>query len=320
MSSLRGAATARVAPAPVRVVDSHVSRSTLFRSVVFGYQSWFDSAVLQNAIAVQPRNTLIIDPEPQQFSGKVLTLHPASETPVAVQASGQGGGAGSSGVYILSPGQSVEPLGRDPFISFTWGLPFGWLGGGMATLIVGQEKYQPEGFTSKAEVIFQRTRIAVVQPAAIPAAAPLNWPSRFPWTNASANTSVGVVGQQGQPHIAPIPTRTILTLRTLGALVAVASMRCIVQGSNEFALDKGGVAGSLDLTNPIYEDVNWPAFASLTSGGGNLSTQNPSIILDASHPLTRCGADGGGVVFVDGSGAAALLTGAYVDVVRFGTL
>jgi len=298
--------------------------SALQVAALFPFQSWFDSVLLQDAIAVQAPNSPIVQPQPpQQYTGAGLCLHPSSQCPVAVTVTGDGT---SSAFYILVPGQTVTPLGKQRFRSFRWGLPNGWLGGGVAQLIVSQQPYDPEAISARPEIPYHRQRIAIVQPSALASAgtnnAIPNWPVQFPWVNA---VNQNAIAQAGQPTIAPEPTRVVLILRGLASLAANAIMRVIMQATNEFGRDVGGVAGALSLTNPIYEDLVWPAFNSIGTNG-NLATQNPSLSLDQSHPLTRLAADsvntlnpGGGVVFVDNGGAAAL-NGAYVDVVRFGRL
>lgn len=75
--------------------------------------------------------------------------------------------------------------------------------------------------------------------------------------------------------------------------------------------------GSVVLTNPVFVDVTFPAFASV-GAGGDLATQNPVVLLDHNNPATRLAANDGGVVAVDTSGGA--LAGCYVDAVRYGHL
>ena len=297
-------------------------------SYVFPYQSWFDQTLLQNAIAQQPQNTPIVTfgspTGTVQQPGAALTLHPSSEVPVAVQVKGESG-VGASPTIIIVPGQTVSPLGTNKFRSLQWGLPFGWLGGGMATLLVSQADYQPEGVTARPEIVMHRATFPILQPSQLVSSgagnsnnSALNWPGRFPWNNAIAIVSAANVSQAGSPNIKPEPTRIVMTLRGASTLAAPANMRAIIQGSNEFDLDAGGVAQALTLTNPSYQDFTWPAFASFGTSG-NLATQNPTLDVDESSPLCRLAADNAGVTFVDVSGSEAL-DGLFVDIVRYGRL
>lgn len=96
-------------------------------------------------------------------------------------------------------------------------------------------------------------------------------------------------------------------------------MRIIYQATNDFGLDS---AGDIVLTNPVYQDVTWPAFSSVGTSG-NLATQNPVIELvnnSLANPLTRLAADDGGIALVDLDSVGAPLTSGFVDFCRYGIL
>ena len=168
----------------------------------FGWQSWFDSTKLEKAIAIQPAGTQIPEAQKESQSGGFsLILHRSSQTPIAVTAKGEGS---APTIYTLAPGQSLSPLGDRPFRSFTWGLPFGWLGGGMAQLLVTQQPHEPTFGEGGLEIPFHRARFAIKQPSDLTAGgynnSPLNWPIRFPWVQ---NTNQSSVAQPGSPILAP---------------------------------------------------------------------------------------------------------------------
>ena len=131
-------------------------------------------------------------------------------------------------------------------------------------------------------------------------------PSRFPWTQAP-------FGQAGAGVIGVEPTRTLVTLRGFSSLASPADMRLIFQGTNEFARSS---TDAVVLTNPVYEDITWPEFSSFGTSG-NLATQNPTLVLNGA--IARLGADDGGLAAVEISGSA-LISGGYIDVVRYGRL
>ena len=325
-------------------VNKDMRAASLQISTVFPWQSWFDTTLLQKAIAVQPSGTQIVLPQKEsQYGGHSLILHKSSQVPVAVTAKGDDGS--SPTVYVLAPGQSVSPLGSVPFRSFTWGLPFGWLGGGMATLLIGQQIHEPSFAVESPEIPFHRARFAIQQPASLLTAgynnSPLNWPIWFPWVQTTNSSSIG---QPGAPIVAPYPTRIVMTLRPPAAnqvpgnvgLATAANMIAIIQGADDFNMDAGGVAGNIDLygaagTNeggyPIFDTFTWPAWTNVGTSG-NLAVQNPELTVNpasGAQALLRLGCSGVpgtatavGVTFVDVSGGN--LAGYFVDVVRYGVL
>lgn len=288
-------------------------------SRLFAYQSYFDNTLLENAILLQNRNEPIVSStvKEEQIPGYAIGLHPSSQTPVALQFK-IGGQPTSSQAIILKPGQIVRPHGlprgmsSGAFSGFRWGLPFGWLGGGVATLLVFQTPDADVAWPGNPEVIFHRQRMKILDPAVVTADAPYNWPVRFPWTQAFQGANA--ISQQGQPAIAVEPTRVLMRLR-MDTLGAAAVMRVLIQASNDFDLDS---AGDPVLTPVGFIDVTWGTIAGV-GVTGNLNTQYP--IVEIGEVIGRLGADDGGLRLIDAtSGAGLPLADQYVDVVRYGRL
>lgn len=293
-------------------------------SKVFDFQSYFDSTLLEKALLKQSPNQLLVEStvQEQQLSGYAIGLHPSSQTPVAIEFK-VAGQSGSSGVMVLTPGQIVRPTGQRAgekqggFAGFRWGLPYGWLGGGMATLFVFQTPDANVDWRGNSEVIFHRARYAIKQPADITVGAlnnaPKNWPLRFPWTQALRGANA--LPQQGQPSVSIAdPTRVTFVLRGLTTLPAADNrLRLAFQATNDFGLDS---AGAPVLTSPIYDEIVFPAFNDLGTSG-NMSTQDPAVLYTGF--LARVAADDGGLLVIDNSGSATF-NGAFLDVCRYGRL
>ena len=206
----------------------------------FVMQSYFDSSILngRGALLVQPVNEAIVPSTARDefISGYGLGLHPASKCPVAV-AFKAGAGGGSSTV-VLTPGQIIRPGGGvPPFTSFRWGLPFGWLGGGTATLAVFRDPSASIYWTGNPEVIFHRMRIALVADAGSLGDPGANWPIAFPWVNAVR--AADAIAQGSVANLAVEGTRILLRLRS--EITTNMDVRFIVWRTSEF--DTGGTAG-----------------------------------------------------------------------------
>lgn len=294
-------------------VDSPASQV----SNLFTPQSYFDNTLLQQAILAQPPNEAIVasTAKEENADGYSVGLHPSSETPIAIKFK-TGGQQGQSSVYTLKPGQTLTPQGigfdgeAGKFSGFKWGLPFGWLGGGSATLVVMRTHDAKVNWLDRSEIIFQRQRIKILAPADVPAstALPYNWPSRFPWSQAVFGSNN--FSQRGRPSLAVTPTRTTMMLR-LANLAATATMRAYFIGTDSYAIDSTGAVSLTDAPPAI--DVVWGTWASIASA--NYATQYQSQILTGESE--RYVANGGAVVFVSSDSS---LQGQYVDVVRYGKL
>jgi hypothetical protein len=300
-----------------RSVAGEVDAPAFEISRAFNYQSYFDDTLLQNAILAAPSNEPIIPStlsDPIQVSGYGVGLHPSSETPIAVRFQ-TGSQQGASMTYRIKPGEIIRPHGSmhgqpGSFSGLEWGLPFGWLGGGLAKLIVLRTPDAESFWTGNPEIIFHRTRMEILAPGAVPVAAltVLNWPKRFPWPSAQFGASA--ILQSGQPALGVSPTRTAFRLR-LATLPAFADMRVLYIGTNDFSF---GTAGTPVLTDVAFNDMTWGSF--IAAGIVTPGTPFPTQILTGQQE--RFAADGGGVALVDLSGGS--LTGAFVDIVRYGNL
>ncbi len=276
------------------------------RTVQFVYQSYFDSTLLQKAILAQEpneggivRSTLRNDPT----SGYALGLHPSSQTPIAVEFK-TGGLQGGSGTIVIKPGEVVYPGGKGrAFSGFKWGLPYGWLGGGLANLLIFQTPEADVQWPGNPEVMFHRVRIKIVADAASLPAIVNNWPWMFPWEKAAQGTNG--IAQVGKPILALEPTRILMRLR-VNVTAAPLPMRLVLRGTDHLDADSGGGIGT---TDEVYENVNWPQ---------NTYTSTSYPLTELSGGIARIGANQGGMCFTDlGS---AVLTNQYVDVVRYGRL
>ena len=280
----------------------------------FAFQSYFDSTLLETAILPQTPNNPIVDVRNKEVTGYALGLTPWSQTPIAVQFM-VGGQPSSSAPITIKPGEIVRPYGlpagesRSAFSGFKFGLPFGWLGGGLASLVVFSSPDSDVLWPGNPEIIFHRTRMRIVAPGAIPANARKNWPMRFPWTQAIGNTGLK---QDGAPNIAIEPTYTAMSLRT-PVLAAPADMRILIQASDPFDRDSAGVP----VLSPVrFVDYTWGSFLA-TGGAGNLGTNYPVDFMPPN--ALRLAADDGGICLVDMS-PGGVLAGLEVDIVRYGRL
>lgn len=293
----------------------------------FGFQSYFDDSLLQTALAIQSKNAPIVDNDvapmrKEQTPGYCIGLHPSSQTPVAVQPI-VGGQTTSPQATILKPGQILRPHGRPGdrngnFSGFNWGLPFGWLGGGVATLYVFPSPDADVAWPGETELIFHRQRMRLYTPAtvSIPARAPFNWPLRFPWSQASRGPTP--ISQSGAAIIGVNPTRTLMSLR-VPSLADSVDMRIYLQADNDFDLNE---LGTTVLTNVRFVDTQWNQFAAtnatLATAATNFIQQYP--VITAPTELTRIAADDGGVLLWSDDPDSELGADAFVDVVRYGRL
>jgi hypothetical protein len=314
-------AVAALRPAPVMEAGAPTMRI----STIFPYQSFCDPALRERGVVAQPPNDPIVplaaDPRrgEVQCPGYAIGLHPSSQTPVAIEFRTGEGQKSSSAPLILKPGQIERPHGLPrgsrggAFSGFRWGLPFGWLGGGLATLHVFQTSDADVAWPGDSEVLFHRTSMIVQNTVALPANAPLNWPLRFPWPNAVFGALAAVGNAQGgSPSISIArPTRVIMRLR-MTALAVATDVRVVWQNTNDFDLT---AAGAASLTPCGFQDTTWGAFAG-SGGAGNLAAQWPMQEFTGG-PLNRLAADGGGIVLIDVSGGK-LLVDQSIDICRYG--
>jgi hypothetical protein len=311
----------RLGLAPVSgVIADMVSKGAAIpRFTVFDWQSFHDTTQLQQAIQTQRVSQLRIlgTPQDEQVSGVGFALHPSSECPVAVAPNLESAGGGTS--IILKPGQVYYPGGE--FRSFKWGLPFGWLGGGLAQLYVICEKESGLFWTEAPEVVFHRLTLPIYETAANPAGVAPNWPLRFPWPNATS-LATGVATPQGdQPALAVCPTRIVLRPRVTSILPANAplTLRLSHWQSQDFDYTFGGTTNPFGTTG-TYFDTFWPTF--VNSGftiGGAAVIEWPAQTYDAN--IFKIGGDNAQVAVIDVANAlAAVPAQRFIDIVRYGRI
>lgn len=293
---------------------------------LFKYQSYYDSTLLEAAMLEQSLNEPIVRStlRRENVGGYSFGLHPSSQTLIAIQPI-LGGQKESPQAVVLRPGQIYRPNGRptdEPgfFSGFNWGLPFGWLGGGLATLYVFPSADADVAWPGNAEILFHRQRMLVYGPsnaASIPGGvgtgrAPYNWPLRFPWPNAVRGATQ--LSQRGSPSVSiSDPTRIMMSLRT-PALANPVSMRIYFQSTNDLDLDS---AGAPILTQVRFIDYVWGSYAAPNAALGvnapNFVTQFP--VAELTGEICRLAADDGGILLWDDSDT---LTGLFVDIARYG--
>jgi hypothetical protein len=294
-------------------------------SKIFKFQSYFDSTNLQNATQQQNPNEPIVFStiDEKTIPGYAVGLHPSSQTPIAIELR-VGAQQSSSHAYTLKPGQILRPHGLpkgSPFGGFSgirWGLPFGWLGGGFAKLLVFSTPDADVLWPGDAEVIFQRQRIKIVGPASVPTlavagASNLNWPMRFPWPHEMSVQGANTLQQTGLPNLSiTTPTKIEMRLR-LNPLAAASAMRVLFFQTN----DLDAKTGNTDLgTDVSFQDIVWPAFQNPGAAVGVGAAPFPVMEIN-SGPIVRIAADDGGIVLMDLT-AGGTLTNKFVDVVRYG--
>lgn len=290
----------------------------------FPFQSYFDSLLLEKALLQQSRNEPIVNSLTPDIGAKTpaittgiagytFGLHPSSQTPVAVQPL-VGGQPTSPQPIILKPGQIYRPHGKPlmkngNFSALRWGLPFGWLGGGVATLYIFPSTDADVAWPGNKEVIFHRQRAQIFSCANAPAAAPSNWPTTFPWL-AALRGAVPGVDQSGASIISLEPTRTLMSLR-LGALGAPAEMRIQIQGSDDFDLN------ALFITDPAafrFVTYTWGTY--LACAG----TAYPVVEAPTEWTRLGCNNDDNANGFILTTVAGTPIENAFVDIVRYGRL
>lgn len=295
----------------------------------FAIQSLFDQAAVSNGsqrVLVQPNNQEIVNAQVRNDAGYSLGLAPWSQTPVAVRFKA-GGSTGGSGVMILKPGQIVKPQGKAPpgrdgkqtpsnFNGFEFGLPFGWLGGGLATLFVfGSADAEMKWDATNAEVLFHCQQVRVrensLDPPVPAQGTAANWPVKFPWTKLFRNDIVsgGALQQQGQPSMAIVETtRVVLRLRQ-PAQNNYENCRAVLWGTDQFDHLVDGLAVDTSL-NGFY-DFSWP-----NPVANGYLPHMPVVNL----PTWLFANGGDDAIFTLEAPTGSTLIGADVDVIRFGRL
>lgn len=267
---------------------SRVDRPYFVRNV-FALQSAPYGGGAEQQISAQPASEAIVPSTArlEQLPGRLLGLSPVSQCPIAVEFFGKGA---KTEAIILKPGQTVKPFGGDWFSEFRWGLPFGWLGGGVAYVgIAAADDGQIWWGGGDPEVMFHRVAFRFGSAFTNP-----NWPIRFPWPNARSLASGTSGAQGGQPVLALSGTRVLARLDTAVPLAAPGTMRVAIKNTDHFD----------DSVASWVEDVVWP-----------MGVAYP--IIEVGTPLAALGGDNAilSITDVDGN-----LAGLYVEFIRYGRL
>lgn len=289
----------------------------------FNYQSYLSTTLLHKAVLAQEIGQTIVasTKSNEQTSGYGIGLHPSSETPIAVEVKSANGRSG--GVFTLSPGQVFWPNRRVPFSGFSWGLPFGWLGGGVAQLVVFQNPDAQVLWPTDREVIFHRVTLKIETTTEVVGyVGPIgNWPLRFP--SLAIRSGTIATQQTGRPGLVVKPTRVLMRLRQ-NTLAAASTMRVLFYGTDDFDIDStGAISASGGPTG--FHDVTWPSLAPVREGAVSSNAELP-VLEEVNGPLVRIGCDAtnnatptveSGIALVAADAALGLL---YVDFIRYGTL
>ncbi len=258
----------------------------------FAYQSYFDSTLLGAAILPQAPGQAIVASTRTiaQVRGVRIGLAGNSGCPIAIRFTGKS----SSGAVILTPGMAIEP---GAFEGFEYGLPFGWLGGGVGALLVAESGAATFAMgPTRNEVIFHRTRLQVQAAGAVVApGVSQNWPGTFPWAH---STSAGL-NQNSSPSILVRPTKTIL--RYNGALSADTPVRIYGWGSTDF---------SDGVSTYVFADVVFPGTTDVNN--------TPYSLAELPDAFQRLDFSNGGVLAY--SLGLASLVGNFIDVIRYGEI
>ena len=282
---------------------------------VWRYGSYCDSTLYENAIIVQKKNSLIIDPPmPDQTRSWAVGLAPWSESPLAIifktGLDAEAGQQKSTGVaQIVRPGEIIRPVGlRGSFSGILYGLPYGWLGGGATTLIIFKTPDSVIDWgTTRSEIMFHQFRIPLYQTspgAPIPATMRKNWPLRFPWANAYAG--INKIPVTGSPILDVRPTRTVFRLRT-DNLASDLTVRLVMQSVTDLDVTADGTTVGTDLS---YTEFTFKANEYGYPGAGF-----PTFVMDQSQIGSVLGSQVGGIALLTDQAIVA-----DVDVCRYGTL
>lgn len=308
-------------------------KGVVILSELFPMQSYFSTTLLHLGVADQgvgnpiAKNTI----KSQNTAGYGLALHPSSETPVAVKFE-KAGVTGSTATVILKPGQVLFPFGRGRearFEGFSWGVPFGWLGGGLATLyVITSPEVHLDWPRDDAALIFHRQRMKIYAhddawaDVVLDATTALtrNWPTRFPsptTRRGSASASVPTLDASGSPSIRVQPTRTVFMLRAK-TIANPATLRFFILAPEAFENDV-----VVPLTEAPYQELTWGTTANVGGAGVPDQFMVQEVV---GGPLATLGceraAPNGIVAFVTAAHADLEPVGSavYLDVVRYGKI
>lgn len=252
-------------------------------------------------VLTQPTNELIVPSTKRiaQMKGSVVGVAGFSQTPVAFKFQG----AGESGVIFCRPGQKFY-VGE--FDAFEYGLPFGWLGGGLSVIFVG---HTPDADLDlgpgRPEIIFHRLTVKIQASVNPLPALVRNWPLQFPWSQATRGDEK--IDQKGNPIIRVEPTRALMRLSS--SFLVDKAVGLIFRGSREFDEQTNGVVG-VDDNNSVIAEVRFPA---------TTDPVFPALSMAViPEDFLRLACDEGGLTIVNLGDAA--LTDQEIEIVRFGRI
>lgn len=286
----------------------------------FPVQSYVSEALGINAIVAQTNQGGIIAETLTDggASGTGLALTPDSQTPLAVRFSGGGvvdGQRGGSATYILTPGQVIRPVGGGVFGGFKFGLPYGWLGGGNANIVVLRDQDADTSWPAvERDVMFHQftTLSQMTIPAGPYTNTSKNWPLGFPWALAQRANKTGtkLIQAGADPELSVRPTKIILRFRDT-TIPANTVFQFVFIGSDYLDANSDGILSDPTITVPsgsISEEFVYPGPTIASGAYTGLQINSESLIatMGASY----------GVMFLLNNYKANL----PVDIMRYGRL
>lgn len=288
---------------------------------LYPIQSYFDAAA---ELTTPPSTAALDQPENRGFvqstqrpktsqSGYAIGLEPWSEAPVAVAFNF--GESGSSSPVVLRPGQVIRPNGRKRFEGFEYGLPFGWLGGGLVALrLFKTENAEEHIYGEQSEILYHRLRTTILQEGdPTVAQGYVNWPNRFPWPKMYRYGTI-IQPQKSNPVISiSRTTRVDMRLNIAGAdISADNTARIVFWGTDDFGTQANGV--TVLNTDQFFYDISWP----IPNSGSPAFAQlyNPYVSLPRDVAAQSSNQWGISIVAPVGS----VLIGKTVDICRYGIL
>lgn len=292
---------------------------------IFPFQTYFDASfetIPANAMLDSPSNQGIIQSTLQdknQTEAYAIGLAPWSEAPIAARMQSQDDG-GLSSPLILRPGEILSPTGLARgesyrnFRGLEWGLPFGWLGGGLVSVFLFKSpETLPDWTYGAKEVCFHKFQTTIIAANAVPPN-PMywNWPTRFPWARAFRGSGAVGLSQAGTPNLSVKPTRTLLRLNGVN-LAAAEACRVVFWGTDTFDSTSSGLDPSTQpaVAQSAYYEFSWPAN---TAGGWPAHQQ----VVTLPEDINQIVANAYGITIEAIAGGS--LVGATVNVVRYGTI
>lgn len=265
----------------------------------YAYQSYHSSTYYERAILSQPTSQLIVPSTKKTFqrAGSVVGVSAYSDTPVAIQFHG-----GASGVVLCRPGQAIS----GKFSGFDYGLPFGWLGGGNAVILIGHDAdARLDLGAARPEIVFHRTRLAIEASAGALPTLKRNWPLRFPWAYALGDAGID---QRGTPMIRVEPTRTTLRLRA--QITVPTNIGLVFREPREFDEQSDGTYSPNDYMTAAYCEMTFRP------------STDPELaffsVEEIPERFLHLACDDGGVTALSLGNAA--MEGVEIDVVRYGRI